>query len=304
MPLWIPVTIAAAAFQTVRFMLQKALSATRLSAAGATFSRFVYSAPVILILLFAWLGLSGRDLPELAPAFWVWGAAGGLAQILATLCVVLLFAERNFAVGITFKKTEVIQTAVIGLIVLGDPVSPGALAAIVTGLAGVLLLSRTPGRAGAGAGGWWRQLRGRAPALGLGSGVLFAISAVGYRAASLQVAADAPALRAAVTLAAVVTMQTLAMGAWLAWRDRAELRAVWAARRAAVFIGLFSMAGSFCWFWAFTLQNAAYVKALGQVELILSLSASVLFFRERVTGRELAGMALLGGSILLLVAAA
>ena len=319
MPLWIPVTIAAAAFQTVRFMLQKSLSAARLSAEGATFSRFVYSAPVILAALFIWLAVTGRDLPRLTSAFWAYGAAGGLAQILATICVVLLFKQRNFAVGITFKKTEVIQTAIVGLVVLGEGVSAGALVAILVGLAAVLLLSRAPG----GQGAWWRHLTNRASggralrelapasspgaraplssALGLGSGVLFAVSAVGYRGASLQVASDEPALRAAVTLAAVVTMQTLAMGAWLMWRDRAELGAVWAARRAAVFIGLFSMAGSFCWFWAFTLQNAAYVKALGQVELILSLMASVLFFRERITGREIAGMALLGVSILLLV---
>ena len=63
------------------------------------------------------------------------------------------------------------------------------------------------------------------------------------------------------------------------------------------------MGGSYCWFWAFTLQNAAYVKALGQVELLLSLLASVLFFRETITLRELLGMSLLMLSILALVLA-
>lgn len=298
MPLWIPITIAAAAFQTVRFMLQKSLSAEMLSAEGATFARFVYSASFILAALAAWSLATGRALPPVGPAFWLYGAIGGLSQILATICVLLLFRQRNFAVGITFKKTEVIQTAIVGLIVLGDRVSAAALGAILLGLVAVLLLSRTPGEVGV----WWRQLGNRATALGLGSGVLFAFSAVGYRAATLEVASDSPVLRAAVTLAAVVLMQTLAMAAWLGWRDRPQLHAVWRARRSAVFIGIFSMAGSFCWFLAFTLQNAAYVKALGQVELILSLTASVLFFRERITPREVAGMALLGLSIVLLVA--
>lgn len=299
MELWIPVTVAAAVFQTVRFMLQKSLSAVRLTAAGATFARFVYSAPIILVVLFLFLAATGAALPEISPAFWVYGAIGGTAQILATVCVVLLFKQRNFAVGITFKKTEVIQTAIVGFVVLGEGVSAGALGAILLGLVAVLLLSRTPG----GDGAWWRHLTGRASALGLGSGVLFAFSAVCYRGASLAVATDQAPLRAGVTLAAIVTMQTLGMGAWLMWRDRDELRAVWAARRTAVFVGLFSLAGSFCWFLAFTLQNAAYVKALGQVELILSLMASVLFFRERIIGREIAGMALLGVSILALVLA-
>jgi drug/metabolite transporter (DMT)-like permease len=61
------------------------------------------------------------------------------------------------------------------------------------------------------------------------------------------------------------------------------------------------MGGSLCWFVAFALQTAAYVKALGQVELILSLLASVFFFRETITRREIAGMGLLVLSILGLV---
>ena len=299
MPLWISVTLAAAAFQTLRFMLQKSLSAAKLSAQGATFARFVYSAPLILAGLALWLGATGRALPVLGGAFWADAAIGGTAQILATVCVVALFRQRNFAVGITFKKTEVIQTALVGLVVLGEGVSAAGLGAILLGLAAVLVLAGTPGSALA----WWRQLGNRATLLGLGSGVLFAISAVFYRAASLELDGAEPGLRAAVTLAAVVGLQTLGMGAWLLWRDRGELRAVWAARRTAVFVGLFSMGGSFCWFLAFTLQNAAYVKALGQVELILSLMASTLFFRERISGREIAGIALLGLSILALVLA-
>ena len=109
--------------------------------------------------------------------------------------------------------------------------------------------------------------------------------------------------RAALTLAVVVTLQMVSMGLWLVLRDRAELRAVWAARRVAVWVGLTSLGGSFCWFLAFTLQNAAYVNALGQIEMVFSLLASVLFFREVITRRELLGMALLGLSILLLILA-
>ncbi len=297
MSLWIPVTLAAAVFQTLRFMLQKSLSTTKLSAAGATFARFAYSAPLILLLLTAYLVGTGRSLPPLAPEFWVYAAIGGLSQILATICVVALFKQRNFAVGITFKKTEVIQTVLVGWIVLGEGVSTAGLGAILLGLVAVLMLSGSPD----GKGNWWRHLTSRASVLGLGSGVLFAFSSVAYRGATLQLEAPEPALRAAITLACVVTIQTLAMALWLGVRDRAELRAVWAARWVAVWVGLFSMAGSFCWFLAFSLQTAAYVKALGQVELILSLLASVLFFRETVTRREISGMALLGVSILSLI---
>lgn len=298
MALWIPVTIAAATFQTIRFMLQKSLSAVKLSAAGATFARFAYSAPLVVAGLILYLSVTGQSLPGLSLAFWLFAIIGGTAQIFATVCVVLLFKQRNFAVGITFKKTEVIQTVLVGFVVLGEGVSWAAFGAILLGLIAVLMLSKTPGGSD---GPWWRHLTNRASILGLGSGVLFAFAAVGYRAASLELGDISPVLRAAVTLAVVTSLQMTVMALWLGWRDRDELRAVWEARRTAVFVGLTSMGGSFGWFLAFTLQNAAYVKALGQVELILSLLASVLFFRETVTRRELAGMALLCCSILLLV---
>lgn len=295
--LWILVTIAAAAFQTVRFMLQKYLATATLSAAGATFSRFFYSAPFILALLAVYLLVSGKPLPALLPAFWIYGIFGATAQIMATVCVVLLFKQRNFAVGITFKKTEVIQTVVMGWIVLGEGVTPLGFAAIALGIVGLLLLS-----GGEDAQGWrMGQVNKRAAALGIASGFLFSISAVTYRGASLTLIEDDPILRATVTLAAVVMMQTLIMVVWLRLREPGQMRSVWAARRVAVWIGLTSMGGSLCWFIAFTLQNAAYVKALGQLELILSVAASTLFFRERITGREWTGIAVLAASILMLV---
>ncbi|WP_425082917.1 EamA family transporter [Ruegeria profundi] len=297
MSLWIPITIAAAGFQTVRFMLQKSLSSVKLSAAGATFARFAYSLPLAVVGLVVAIQVTGLSLPDLSARFWVFAIIGGTSQILATICVVALFKQRNFAVGITFKKTEVIQTAIVGFVVLGDQVSTGALGAIVVGLLAVLLLSKTP----EGDGAWWQHLTNRASRLGLGSGVLFAFSSVSYRGASLELGDIDAWFRALVTLTAVVTFQFVSMGIWLLWRDRAELRAVWNTRRTGVFVGLTSLCGSFCWFFAFTLQNAAYVKALGQVELLLSLLASTLFFREVITRREIAGMLLLGASILALV---
>ena len=297
METWVIATILAAAFQTARFMLQKQLSMGALSTAGATFARFVYSAPLVLLLVAVYLGTQGLALPAFSGLFWAYALTGGLAQILATVCVVALFRQRNFAVGITFKKTEVVQTALVGLVVLGEGVSAAGLAAILVGLVGVLFLSGTPGLTG----NLWQRIATRAAGLGLLSGILFAISGVAYRGASLELASDDPFLRAMVTLGAVTASQTMAMILWLRWREPGQIGAVIAARRRAVWIGLTSMAGSLCWFTTFTLQNAAYVNAVGQVELIFSLAASVLFFNEKLTRREAAGIALLSASVLSLV---
>lgn len=293
MSLWIFATLAAASFQTVRFMLQKSLADNTLTATGATFARFFYSAPLVLVCVLTYFTLTGREFPDLPLLFWTYGLVGGLTQIVATICVVALFKQRNFAVGITFKKTEVIQSVLVGLVVLGEGVSWTGFGCILLGVIGVLLLSNPPDISGG-----LSRFANRAAGLGLASGLLFAMSGVCYRAASLELALDAPLLRAGVTLAGVTMMQMIIMALWLWMRQPGEIGRVWAARRTASFVGLTSMAGSFCWFTAFTLQTAAYVNALGQVELILSLMASVLFFRETISRREMFGIAILSASIL------
>tara|TARA_B110000027_G_scaffold132491_1_gene158742 strand:+ start:1514 stop:2416 length:903 start_codon:yes stop_codon:yes gene_type:complete len=294
MSLWISISVAAAVFQTLRFMLQKVMAKQTLSAAGATFARFVYSVPIIVVLTTLYLNQTGQVWPDFSPKYWMYAATGGLAQVLATVCVVLVFKSRNFAVGITFKKTEVILAVLVGIVVLGDQVSWQGLGAIVLGLIGVLLLS-SPVQIGA----WnWRMMFNRAVGLGILSGALFAVSAVTYRGASLQLDMADHWGRAGVTLAIVTSMQLTGMAIYLFLRERGEISAVWQARRVAGWIGILSMAGSFCWFTAFTLQNAAYVKAVGQIELIFSLLVTVLFFKEKISLREWIGVAVLGMSVL------
>jgi drug/metabolite transporter (DMT)-like permease len=297
MELWIILSITAAAFQTLRFMLQKHLSMGALSAGGATLARFFYAVPFVVPLALGANWLAGSGWPALTPMFWVYAVIGGLLQIMATWFVVALFSERNFAVGITFKKTEVVQTAIVGFVILGDRISAPGMAAIVLGLVGVLVLSDAPGLAGR----WWQRLGSRATVLGVASGACFAISAVGYRGATLEVASDDAVLRALVTLCVVTVMQTAALSLWLHWREPLELSRVLAARRQAVWMGLVGMAGSLCWFTAFTLQNAALVFAVGQVEVIFSILAAVLVFGERITAREGVGIGLITLSVIAIV---
>ena len=296
---WIPVTIAAAFFQNLRFMLQKHLKATALSTAGATFARFVYAAPALGLILLGAAALQETPLPRPGAAFWPYAFVGGLAQIAATMCVVALFTHRNFAVGITFKKTEVLMAVIVGVIVLGEGVSTLGFVAILLGLVGVLILSDPP----EGGSTWHRRILNRAAGLGLASGILFAISGVSYRGASLSLGEGQAVLRALVTLFCVTTFQSLAMALWLRVRVPGEVQRVLIHWRVAGLVGLFSLLGSAAWFIAFTLQTVAYVKALGQIELVFSILASTLWFRERITVREGWGVALLTLSILLLILA-
>jgi len=301
MSLWIPVTLCAAFFQNLRFMLQRHLKTTRLTTAGATYSRFLFSLPFVVPGMLIYASSASASFPQINASFWPYILTGGVAQIMATACVVALFAERNFTVGIALKKSEVILTAVIGLIILGEVVTWGGVAAIIIGFIGVMLLSDPPKTATALP--WSERLFNKASGYGLSAGLLFGVSAVGYRGATLQVVSDDPFLRAVVTLAVAITWQVLVMTLWLVWRDRAEIARVIASWKVSVWTGLTSLLGSLCWFIAFTLQNAAYVKALGQVELLFTFAGSYFIFKERSTGRELLGVVLIVASILCLVVA-
>ncbi|AHM02512.1 putative transmembrane protein [Roseibacterium elongatum DSM 19469] len=295
MALWIPITIFAAFMQNLRFLLQRHLKVTTLSTAGATWARFAYSAPLVAVLVVVYLGLSGQALPRPDLRFWAFLVPGALAQILATMCVVALFAFRNFPVGITLKKSEVMLSALIGFILLGEGLSGVLIVAIVVGFVGVVLLSDPP-RPDA-ALPIWRRVVNRASGFGLASGVLFGVSAVGYRGASLALPDGDVFLRASLTLAAATAVQTLALGAWLALRERGEIARVAASWRVSAPMGVASMLGSLGWFTAFTLQTAALVKALGQIELLFTFLFSVFWLGERSSAKELTGVAFLLASI-------
>jgi drug/metabolite transporter (DMT)-like permease len=291
---WVLVALAAAAVQTARFALQKTLKGAGLSAAGATFSRFLYAAPLALAVSAVALWVTDAALPPLTPRFWVFAVIGGLGQIVATMATVQLFSERNFAVGIAFTKTEPLLVALFSFVLLGERISSAGFAAILVGAAGVVLLSwRT--------GGGRLALFNRATGLGLLAGALFGLAAIGYRGATLELALDDAFLRAVLTLAAVTTFQTAAMALYLRIAAPGEMTRVVAHWRVTGLVGLTGMLGSLGWFTAFALQNAAYVRALGQIELVFSLLVSWFIFNDRSTRRELAGMALLLASIVALV---
>jgi drug/metabolite transporter (DMT)-like permease len=293
MELWILVTLAAAAIQTVRFLLQKQLKGAGLSTAGASFSRFVFAVPLALATAVLVGQAGGQELPPLVPAFWAYGFFGGLGQIMGTVCTVALFGLRNFAVGIAFTKSETVQVALFSAVVLGEAVTGTGWIAILIGLVGVILLS-LPDK---GLGGW----DPRAMALGVLGGAAFGLAAIGYRGAALELGDAHFLFRAAVTLAAVTAMQTAVMLVWLRLREPGEIGRVFASWRVTGLVGVTGMLGSLGWFTAFTLQNAAYVRALGQVELVFGVAVAALFFKEKVSLREIAGIAAIALSIVVLV---
>lgn len=298
MSLWIPITIVAAFLQNVRSALQKHLKGV-MGTTGATFVRFGFGFPFALLFV-AGLHL-GADypLPEVNALFFAWAVVGGLGQIAATALLIHLFSFRNFAVGTAYSRTEPAQAALFGLLFLGETVTVGVITAIAISVFGVMLISV------AHTGGGWRALVSsvlkRNALIGLASGTLFGVSAVAYRAASLALGGPNFMMQAAVTLAWVIVFQTVVMFVWMVIRDPAELGRIRLAWRPALVVGLSGASASFGWFMAMTLQQAAVVKSLAQIEMLFTFASSVFLFGEKINRLEIAGCLLIVAGILALV---
>jgi len=285
--MWMTVTIAAAIFQTWRTATQQRLRSL-LSVSGAGFVRYVWGAPIA----FAAVGImaaSGQDMPSIPWRFWPLIAAGGLAQIVATVLLISAFDTRGFAVGTVYSKTEVVQVAIFSAVLLDEALRPLGWLSTLLCLGGVVVLAG--GRA---------VLRhpDRAAALGLFAGSGFGLAAVSIRAAS-QSLGDTPALvRAIVALAVMNTIQTVVHGGYLAVRERKQIRLAFEHWRSSSVVGVLSVCGSACWAWAFSLQNAAKVRTFGQIELIFTFVIARLWLHERHSRREYAGTALVLAGVL------
>jgi len=288
--LWIPITLWAAFAQTLRNAAQRGLT-SRLGTLGATLVRFLYGLPFALAWLWLVLAVAGVALPLPRAGFAAWVALGALSQIAATALLLRVMQERNFALGVAYSKTEVIQVALFALLALGDRLSTPAWLAVGCATVGVMLLSpadpQRPLRALLA--GW----TGRPALLGLASGAGFALAAVGYRGAALAFDGAPYPLAAAVTLAVALALQTLVLGGWLLARSPQVVAGVVREWRPSLFAGFMGAAASAGWFTAFAIEPAANVRTLGLVELIFASVVSLKLFRERLSATELAGMALI-----------
>ena len=289
---WVGLTVAGAFLQNLRSFLQRRLTFT-LSVNGSSYVRFLYALPFAWLLVI-WLG--EINLPLSNFAFWGYVGAGGITQIVATSALVAAVSNGQFAVGTAMSKTEAMQAAAFGLILLGDQLSWFALLGIAISLVGVFLLT-----GGVNSQQFFR--RGPALWLGLLAGSSFALCSVCFRGASLALGTDeGDALqRAALTLAVNLTFQTLIMGVYLIAREPQQLQRVMRSWRVAIWVGLIGTTSSLCWFTAMALVNAALVRAMGQIELLFTLITSVWLLGERVRRREVLGMLLLVLGIVLLI---
>jgi drug/metabolite transporter (DMT)-like permease len=293
--LWVLATLVAAGAQTARNAMQSSLVAS-LGTLGATQVRFLYGLPFAAVFLGVAAALAGASVPVPTRAFLAFAAGGSIAQIAGTALLLAAIQARSFSVATTFNKTEVVQVAIFGIVLLGEHLTLVGAMAVVIATAGVVLVAAKPG-VSLKSGGM------RPVAYGLASGACFAIASVGFRGAILELGDGAYYLRAATTLVWVLAFQSLLLGAWMSLFARRALLESFALWRQSVVAGLLGALASQFWFLGFSLTAAANVRAVGLVEVVFAQVVAHRIFAERASVREVAGMGLVVAGVALLLLA-
>lgn len=296
---WVWWTLFAASMQAIRTAGQKHLS-NEVTPLATTLVRYLFGLPFAIIWFCLLVQYADVDLPPLNRVFFLSGLTAGLLQIIATVLLIRLFTLRNFAIGTTYAKSELLLTATIGIVLFSEQVTWFAGLAIVICVAGLVII--TLARAN-GIKALWSQ----SAIYGLGSGLCFALTSLFLRQASLSLEMGertdiTNTLTASMTLLYMVALQTVVTTVLVIKTQPGEFNRVFKAWRPALFVGFTGVLGSIGWFTAMTLEMASYVKTLGQVEFIMTLGIAVFYFREKPSKKELLGMAMIfAGGMMLLV---
>jgi drug/metabolite transporter (DMT)-like permease len=289
--LWVVFTLLAAAGQTARNAMQRELT-TSLGTVGATHVRFLFGFPFALLFLLGVVLFSGSTLPRPGWSFVPWLLAGALFQIGATATMLAAMGQRSFVVVVAYIKTEPIQVAIFGLLFLGDAVTVPMMTAIIIATVGVVIMSFKPGGMTGGI---------KPTLIGLASGGMFALSAIGYRGAILDLGHPNFVMTATFTLACGLVLQAALLTAYLALFDRAVLSAIVAQWRPSLFAGFMGATASQFWFLAFAIATAASVRTLALVEVLFAQGISALIFKQKTSPREALGMALIVVGVVILI---
>jgi drug/metabolite transporter (DMT)-like permease len=284
--LWVPITLIASALQTARNATQRSLTES-IGTLGATQVRFLYGLPFACLFLAIVAMATGEAIPRVPPAALAFATLGAVTQIAATALMLTAMREKSFSVTTAYIKTEPVLTAVVGLAVLGDRLTPLKIAGIAIATIGVLLMSVKREALGA-------LLKEARPALlGIAAGGMFGLSAVSFRGAIVGLPEGGLVLRASTILALGLAIQTGMLLTYLLAFDRKALTGsfrVWRASTTAGFLG--ALASQF-WFLGFALTSAANVRTLALVEVFMAQAVSRRLFAEGTSAQEYAGMALI-----------
>ena len=290
--IWIYFTLLAALMQAIRTAGQKQLT-QHLNAMATTGVRYIYALPFAWLYLWWMLDYRQLSMPALNTTFIQYAMIACVMQIIGTVCLVAAFKYRNFAVATSLAKTEAIQVAVLGALLFSASLTALGWISVVIGVVGVSLVSKVKFT-------YKDVFQNPGAGFGLAAGLGLAVTTLLIRQSSLALNTDL-LLSAAVTLTFMITVQTLFSVVYVYLQDKQQIQVMLRQWRLCLFVGVTSVLGSIGWFTAASFQNAAYVKALGQVEFFITLFITYRIFKEKISAIEYVGMALIVASVVILL---
>ena len=279
--IWILFTIMAAFMQAWRNAFQKQLS-TSVDAYGTTLARFLFS-PLFAFsyLAFLYVQKPVTAVVHFSDKFWFYIVIAGVSQIFATALMVMLFQQKNYAIGVGLAKSEAILAAIVGVIFLQEHLTTWGWVGVLIGAVAVFLLSK---------GRQHTELSVKTLMIGLGSGLCFAITSLLVREASLELTMLPFLHRAAWVLCCLISFQCIIMLLYLGIFSRETLYRMWQRLGLVFKVSVCSFLASVGWFSAMSMQTVAIVKTLGQVEILFSLLISAFFFKEKLAKTDHLGL--------------
>ena len=295
--LWVIITILAAFSQNLRSTFQKKLQSD-LSDIGATNVRFLFGLPFAIIYFLFLHNSYEVTLTSIPNKFILFALIGGVSQIIATFLLLKIFNYKNFAVGTTYSKTEPIQALFFSILILGERISYMGMIGIIIGIFGVIFISYKSDKLSYDN----KPDSKNSIYLGLLSGALFGIAAVMFRGASLSLNLDNLLYSSGLTLLVALFIQTTLLGIYLIITDKNQILLSFDNLKDCTIVGFFGALASMCWFYAMSIQNVAYVRALGQIELVFTILMTLIYFKEKISFREIIGICfiLIGITVIIL----
>ena len=293
---WIVITIFGAFFQNLRSSLQKKLN-TNLSIIASTYVRFAFALPFATLLFFIYFrNFEIISVILVQSNFVYYTILASVFQIIFTFILLYLFKFSNFVVGTALSKTEVIQVAIFEYFLLKDKLNIFGVFGIIIATVGVIIISVKDLKL------FFNNFFSKTTLIGLTTGLFLALSVVYFRAAALSLENFSSNFEKAIsTLFFGLVIQTFIITIYLFIFERSEFRKLYNNKFESCLAGFAGFMATMTWFYAFTLVQASFVRALGQIEIFFSYLSSKYIFKEKVTISEIVGILIFVSGVMLML---
>jgi drug/metabolite transporter (DMT)-like permease len=293
---WIIVTIFGAFFQNLRSSLQKKLNKD-LSTVASTYVRFVFALPFASLLFFIYFKNFEIVIEILSQTnFLYYVILASVFQIIFTFVLLYLFKYSNFVVGTSLSKTEVIQVAIFEYLILKDKLNILGISGIIIATLGVIIMTIKDLKL------FFNNFFSKTTLIGLTSGLFLGLSVVYFRAAALSLINFSSNFEKALsTLFIGLVIQTSIITVYLLIFERSEFKKLYNNKFESCLAGLAGFMATLSWFYAFTLMQASFIRAFGQIEIFFSYLSSKYFFKEKLKFSEIIGIIIFVSGVLLML---